>query len=82
MTETEALELIRAAIEVVSPGTGEKVTLETDLTNDEILDSLDRMNFLFELEHMHGSKIEQVTDTFDDFRIATLIGFLSEGKNT
>lgn len=76
MTEAEALDMIRAAIEIVSPGTGETISIETDLQNDDILDSLDRMNFLFELEQLHHAKIEQITDTFDDYRISTLVGFL------
>lgn len=77
MTNDEALSMIREALNIVSPGVGEKVTLETDLKEDEVLDSLDRMNFLFELEDLHGSKLEQITDTFEDFRVSTLVGFLT-----
>ena len=35
------------------------------------------MTFLFELEHLHGQKIEQITDTFEDFRVRTLVSFLT-----
>lgn len=78
MTEAEALDMIKKALEIVSPGSAEKVTPETELQQDEILDSLDLMNFMFELEHLKGSKIEQVTETFEDYRVSTLMGFLTE----
>ncbi|MGI3167282.1 hypothetical protein [Pseudooceanicola sp. 200-1SW] len=58
MTEAEALDMIKKARDIVSPGSGDKVTPETELQQDEILDSLDLMNFMFELEHLKGSKIE------------------------
>lgn len=77
MTNDKALEMIQQAANLASPGVGDKVTMETDLKNNDMLDSLDRMNFLFELEELNGSKLEQITDTFDDFRVATLVGFLT-----
>lgn len=77
MTEADALNMIKEALNIVADGMGDKVSMETDLHADDILDSLDTMNFMFELEHLHGSKIEQVTETFDDYRVATIVGFLT-----
>lgn len=78
MTDADALAMIREALNTVTPGSGDKVTPETDLQKDEILDSLDLMNFLFELEQLHGSKIEEIDEEFDDYRVSTLIGFLKK----
>lgn len=73
MTEEEALGKIREAINEVSPGAGDDVTMQTDLVADEVLDSLDLMNFLFELETANGSKIEAIDEDYSDFRIASLV---------
>jgi acyl carrier protein len=78
MTEAEALEMIKSAINEVSAGAGDEITMETHLADDDVLDSLDLMNFLFELEQLKGSKIEEITETFDDYRVATLAGFLTK----
>ncbi len=78
-TAQEAFEKIKSALDMTTPGLSEKVTQETDLIKDDILDSLDLMNFMFELEELHGSKLEQVTETFDDYRVTTLIGFMTDG---
>lgn len=72
----EAFTKVKVALDKTVPGISEKVTLDTHLVEDEILDSLDIMNFMFELEDLHGSKIEEVTDTFDDFRLSVLVGFM------
>lgn len=76
MTEDQALEMIKAALNATAPDLGDGVAMDTDLSNEDILDSLDRMTFLFELEQLKGSKIEQITDTFEDFRVKTLVSFL------
>lgn len=78
MTEHEAIVLVKKALDEVSPGSGGAITPDSDLVKDEILDSLDLMNFLFELEELYGSKIEEITETFDDYRVSTLIGFISD----
>jgi acyl carrier protein len=78
MTQDEALAMIRDALNTVVDGAGDDITMETDLVADEVVDSLDLMNFLFELEQMRGAKIEQIDESFDDYRIATLVGFLTQ----
>lgn len=77
MTETEAFEKIKEALDMTTPGLSEKVSMDSNLVEDDILDSLDLMNFMFELEELNGSKLEQVTETFDDYRVKTLIGFMT-----
>ncbi|MCB1516173.1 MAG: hypothetical protein KDJ19_00945 [Hyphomicrobiaceae bacterium] len=77
MTQDEAFDLIKKALDETSAGLSEKVTMDTHLTEDEIIDSLDSMNFLFELEQLLGHKIEEIDETFDDFRIKRLIELIS-----
>lgn len=76
VTENEAFELIKASLERVADGTSQKVTMNTDLVGDEILDSLDVMNFLFELETERGEPITAIDESFEDFRIATLVDLI------
>ena len=75
-TRDEAFAKIKTALDMTTPGLSEKVTVETHLVEDDILDSLDLMNFMFELEELHGSKIDEISETFDDYRVETLIGFM------
>jgi len=77
MTEEQSFEMIKAALDETGPDLSKGLTMDTDLSGDDVLDSLDRMTFLFELENLNGSKIEQITDTFEDFRIKTLVSFLT-----
>jgi acyl carrier protein len=76
-TRDAAFDKIKAALDLTSPGLSQKVTMETHLVEEDILDSLDLMNFMFELEELHGSKIEEISETFDDYRVATLVGFMA-----
>lgn len=76
-TRDEAFAKIKEALDMTTPGLSEKVTMETHLIEADILDSLDLMNFMFELEELHGSKIEEISETFDDYRVSTLVGFMA-----
>jgi acyl carrier protein len=76
-TRDAAFDKIKEALDLTSPGLSQKVTMETHLVEEDILDSLDLMNFMFELEELHGSKIEEISETFDDYRVATLVGFMA-----
>lgn len=78
MTQDEALDLIRKAANEVTEGAGDPLTTDTHLLEDEVFDSLDLMNFMFELEELYGQKIEEVTEDFTDFRVAALIGFMTK----
>lgn len=77
MTENEALELIRSALNEVQEGAGNDVTPETDLVQEDVLDSLDLMNFLFELETANGKKIEAIDENYSDYRVSKLIELLT-----
>lgn len=76
MTHDEALAMIRSALDATKPDLAGKISETTHLIADEILDSLDSMNFLFELETLHGSKLSVIDETFDDFRVSRLIEIL------
>lgn len=77
MNKDEALELIKKALEATSEGSSAEVTMDTHLTEDDVLDSLDAMNMLFELEQLFGKKLEAIDETFEDFRVATLVDILT-----
>lgn len=77
MTRDEALAMIKQALEKTSPGISVNVSEGTHLVDDKILDSLEVMNFLFELEQLRGSQIEAIDETFDDFRVSRLIEILT-----
>lgn len=78
MTEIDAMALIRSAVDEVKPGAGQQLTLESDLVEDGVLDSLDVMAFLFELETKRGAKLVQIDETYTDFRASTLVRMLME----
>ena len=71
--------MIKKAADEVTPGTGERLSMDTHLRKDGIFDSLDMMNFMFELEDLNGHKIAQVTEDFEDYRVSTLVGFMTQG---
>lgn len=77
MDRKEALRMIVEALEKTKPGAGNAITEETHLVDEKIIDSLDSMNFLFELETAAGKKFDQIDETFDDFRVSTLIDIVS-----
>ena len=78
MTKDEAFKMIQEALDKVKPGSGSKLTPESHLVDDGLVDSLDSMNFLFELENQHGSRLEQIDDTFNDFRVVRLVEILAD----
>ena len=78
MTDEQAFTMIKEAVNAVSPGAGDKITKDTHLTEDDVLDSLDSMTFLFELETLNGKPFEDVVDTFDDYRVQTIIGLIQK----
>jgi acyl carrier protein len=79
MTHEQALDMIKQALDETGKGLSSRVSASTDLVNDQILDSLDTMNFLFELEKIRGNKIDAIDDTFDDFRVSTIMDLLVAG---
>lgn len=77
MTNDEALAMIKTALNEVSSGAGDKVDMDTHLVEDEVLDSLDVMNFLFELEQAKGAQIEGIDESFEDFRVSRIVELMT-----
>jgi acyl carrier protein len=78
MTRAEAYGLIREALEEVSPAAAAKLSEECHLVKDGLVDSLDGMNFLFELEQRLDFKLKAIDEDFDDFRVSRLIDIVVE----
>ena len=76
LSNEAALELIKAALEKTKTGLSSKIDESTDLIKDKVIDSLDSMNFLFELEELHGAQLDAIDETFDDFRVSRLVEIL------
>lgn len=76
MTDDEALGLVRDALDKTVPGAGTKVDMSTDLVADGILDSLDVMNFLFEVEQTLGHRLTAIAEDHTDFRVSTLVALI------
>ncbi len=76
MTKDEAFKMIQSALDKVKPGSGAKATMASHLVDDGFVDSLDSMNFLFELENLNGGRLEAIDDTFNDFRVERLVEIL------
>lgn len=77
MTEDDALKMIKEAIEIAASGKSENVSMDTHLSEEGILDSLDLMTFLFELENLNGKSINGIDEGFDDFRIKTIVELMT-----
>ena len=76
MTNEEALQLIKAALETVCAGASDDIDASTDLSHVERLDSLHIMEMLFELEIQIGQKIEAIGEDYSDFQVSALIAIL------
>jgi acyl carrier protein len=73
MSEDEAFAMIRTALAAVRPELADEVRRDSDIAGEGMLDSLDVMAFLFELEQLHGRKIEAIDENFRDFTVPRLI---------
>lgn len=80
MTEDEALGHIKNALDATMAGLSEKVSVDSHLTDDGIIDSLDSMNFLFELETVLGKKLTAIDEQFNDFRVKKLVEIVREAQ--
>lgn len=78
MTEEEALAKINEAI-LSAVDDAEPVSIEQDLKEDDVLDSLDMISFLFELEESTGLKFpEGDLDDHGLYKISNLINYICE----
>jgi len=73
MTRDEALEVITKALKAVVPDLDQEITFETDLVGEDIIDSLDSMNLLFELEEGLGKKLTEIDEDYNDYKVGTLV---------
>ena len=81
MTKEQAFSLVKKALEATKPGASNAVSMETHLVDEDVIDSLDSMNFLFELEKEMGTKIAAIDETFEDFRVSTLVELVAAAKS-
>lgn len=73
MSREEALAIIKDALIKVFPDFDGEVTEDTDLVGEDIIDSLDSMNLLFEMEEKLGKKLSAIDEDHNDYRVRTLI---------
>jgi acyl carrier protein len=73
MTREEALAAITKALVATVGSVDGDITEETNLVDDGMLDSLDSMTFLFELENDLGQKLEAIDETYEDFRVGSIV---------
>jgi acyl carrier protein len=73
MTREQALEHIRSALAETVPAQPSSIGEKTDLISEQIIDSLDTMNFLFQLEKRLGKKLPSIDEDYSDFRVGALI---------
>ena len=75
MTNEKALEVIKRALNALEAGKGDGITPETDLMEEDIIDSLDSMSMLFEIENEVGS-IVGIDEEYSDFKVSALIDLI------
>lgn len=73
MTREEALAAITKALTTTVGDVDGTISEDTNLVDDGMLDSLDSMTFLFELETDLGMKLEAIDETYDDFRVGSIV---------
>ena len=77
MEKNKAIEYIKKTLELSEIELDDiSITMETDLLEDGILDSLDAMTFLFNLEKNVNTQIVEIDDDFNDFKISSLVSIL------
>lgn len=75
MTNEEGLEIVKKALNALEEGKGNDITLETDLMEEDIIDSLDSMSMLFEIENEVGS-IVGIDEDYSDFKVSSLVDLI------
>ena len=73
MNQQEALDVVKKCVATACPAYTGDISLETDLIAEKILDSLDSMNFLFELESSIGTNIPEIDEDYGDFRVSKIV---------
>ncbi len=73
MTREEALTAITKALTTTVGDVDGTISEGTNLVDEGMLDSLDSMTFLFELENDLGLKLEAIDETYEDFRVGSIV---------
>jgi acyl carrier protein len=73
MTREEALTAITKALTTTVGDVDGTIGEDTNLVDEGMLDSLDSMTFLFELETDLGMKLEAIDETYEDFRVGSIV---------
>ncbi len=73
MTREEALTAITKALTTTVGDVDGTIGEDTNLVEEGMLDSLDSMTFLFELENDLGLKLEAIDETYEDFRVGSIV---------
>jgi acyl carrier protein len=73
MTREEALTAITKALTTTVGDVDGTIGEDTNLVDEGMLDSLDSMTFLFELENDLGMKLEAIDETYEDFRVGSIV---------
>jgi len=81
MTREEALAAITKALTATVGSVDADVTEETNLVDDGLLDSLDSMTFLFELENDLNTKLEAIDETYEDFRVGSIVDIVVQATS-
>jgi len=70
------IKIINDCIKLVKPDFDGLISLDSDLIKDKILDSLEAINFLFELENNFSEIIVEIDDDYNDFSVKSLINLI------
>ncbi len=81
MTREEALAAITKALTATVGSVDGDVTEDTNLVDDGLLDSLDSMTFLFELENDLNTKLDAIDETYEDFRVGSIVDIVVQATS-
>jgi len=81
MTREEALAAITKALTATVGSVDVDVTEGTNLVDDGLLDSLDSMTFLFELENDLNTKLDAIDETYEDFRVGSIVDIVVQATS-
>ncbi|HOW56526.1 MAG TPA: phosphopantetheine-binding protein [Smithellaceae bacterium] len=83
MTQQEAINSITLALRKVLKRDGFEISIDTDLSDKKILDSLDRIVFLMELSELTGKEFSEDVDLVKIglFKVANLADYLTGARD-
>ena len=81
MTRDEALAVITKALIATVGSVDGDLAEDTNLVDDGLLDSLDSMTFLFELENDLNTKLDAIDETYEDFRVGSIVDIVVQATS-